>query len=29
MECVSFVNDAPRPVSHVRFVFAYDDATGT
>ena len=29
MECVSFVNDAPRTVSHVRFVFAYDDANGT
>ena len=29
MECVSFVNDAPRTVNHVRFVFAYDDASGT
>jgi hypothetical protein len=29
MECVSFVNDAPRAATHVRFVFAYDDATGS
>ena len=28
MQCVSFVDDAPREAKHVRFVFAYDDANG-